>query len=339
MARTKATRPKNTPQKKTETSGKSKRSPSRKKTTVAAGKKATPTGKKASGAKKKTVLWSTAMKEKPEFPIVDIGASAGGLQAFEEFFAEMPADSGMAFVLVAHLDPTHVSILPELVQKTAKMAVHQIRDGMRVQPNTVYVIPPNKHLTILNGVLQLMEPSQPRGASLPIDSFFRSLAKDQRANAICIVLSGTGTDGTLGLKTIKGEGGIAMVQDENSAKYDGMPRSAISTNLADYVLPPAKMPGQLIKYMKYAVRIPAPRVVPTEGKTADALKRAFVILRTRTDHDCRRHIPPIRQSVKADTKECRVRLWPALPMRRETGPWKRTRLDSNVSCESGLKPG
>jgi len=224
-------------------------------------------------------------QEKKGFPIVGIGASAGGLEAFEAFFKEMPPDSGMAFVLVAHLDPTHVSILSELLQKQTKMKVCQIKDGMKVQPNAVYVIPPNKDLGILKGTLQLMEPVQPRGANMPIDSFFRSLAQDQGPNAVCIVLSGTGTDGTLGLKAIKGETGMVMVQDVESAKYDGMPRSAVSTHLADYILPPSKMPEQLIKYAKHATHKVAPRIVPVQGQIPDALQKILIILRTRTGHD------------------------------------------------------
>ena len=227
----------------------------------------------------------TAPKKPEGLPIVGIGASAGGLDAFQEFFKAMPADSGMAFVLVAHLDPTHVSILPELLQKRTEMPVHQITDGVKIRPNSVYVIPPNKALSILNGTLQLMELAQPRGANLPIDSFFRSLAQDQGANAACIVLSGTGTDGTLGVKAIKGDLGMVMVQDEESAKYDGMPRSAIATGLADYVLPPDQMPEQLIKYMMHASRKPTSRIVPVQGQIPNVLQKVFVILRARTSHD------------------------------------------------------
>jgi len=219
------------------------------------------------------------------FPVVGIGASAGGLEAFEAFFKAMPHDSGMAFVLVAHLDPTHVSILPELLQKRTKMAVFQAADGMRVEPNSVYVIPPNKALSILNGVLQLMETAQPRGVNLPIDGFFRALAQDQGASAICIILSGTGTDGTLGLKAVKGALGMVMVQDEDSAKYDGMPRSAVATGLADYVLPPTEMPEQLVKYVRHAAYKPAPAVAPVQGKVPNALQKIFLVLRARTGHD------------------------------------------------------
>jgi len=219
------------------------------------------------------------------FPIVAMGASAGGLEAFEIFFKAMCHDSGIAFVLVAHLDPTHISLLPELLQKHTKMQVHQVRDGMKVQCNNIYVIPPNKNLTILNGALQLTDFTQPRGINLPIDTFFRSLAEDQGPNAVCIILSGTGTDGTLGLKAIKGEIGMVMVQDVESAKYDGMPRSAISTGLVDYVLPPEKMPEQLIKYTRHAFLKIASTIAPTEDKTPNALQKIYFILRTQTGND------------------------------------------------------
>ena len=196
----------------------------------------------------------SSVRPEASFPIVGIGASAGGLAAIEAFFAAMPADmeSGMAFVVVQHLDPDHKSILIDLVKRYTRMQVFKVEDGMEVQPNCVYIIPPNRDMAFLNGKLHLLEPSAPRGLRLPIDFFFRSLAQDQHERAICIVLSGTGTDGTLGLKAIKGEGGMAMVQAPESAAYDGMPRSAIATGLVDYVLPPDKMPEQLIAYVQHA---------------------------------------------------------------------------------------
>ena len=224
-----------------------------------------------------------AVKRKP-FPIVALGASAGGLEAFEAFFKAMRHDSGMAFVLIAHLDPTHVSLLPELLQKRSRMKVHQAQDGMQVQPDHVYVIPPNKNLEILHGTLQLMQLPRPRGANHPIDTFFRSLASDQGTNAVCIVLSGTGSDGTLGLKAVKGEVGMVMVQDEDSAKYDGMPRNAIATGLADYVLPPEKMPDQLINYTNHLLHN-TPIIHPLQDKGSNALEKIFITLRRNTDHD------------------------------------------------------
>ena len=221
------------------------------------------------------------------FPIVGIGASAGGLAAFEAFFSGMPADTetGMAFVLVQHLAPDHKSILTDLVKRYTRMQVYEVEDGMAVQPNCAYIIPPNRDMAFLNGTLQLLEPAAPRGLRLPIDFFFRSLAQDQRERAICIVLSGTGSDGTLGVRAIKGEGGMVMAQDPESTEYDGMPRSAIATGLVDYVLPPAEMPAQLIAYVAHAFgQRPRPVSVPTP-KAENTLKKICVLLRAQTGHD------------------------------------------------------
>ena len=225
----------------------------------------------------------------PDFPIVGIGASAGGLEAFEAFIKAIPGDSGMAYILVPHLDPNHVSILPDLLQKHTGIPVCQITDGSRIQPDSVYVIPPNKNLAMLNGRLQLMESLEPRGVHLPIDSFFRSLAMDQGTNAVCIILSGTGTDGTLGVKAIKGEAGMVMVQDIASARYDSMPRNAIATGLADYVLPPDQMPEQLIKYALHATDQDRPLISIREGQLPDILQKIYILLRTRTNHDFSRY--------------------------------------------------
>lgn len=152
----------------------------------------------------------------------------------------------MAFVVVQHLDPTHKSILKDLVQGFTRMKVYEVESGMRVEPNCVYIIPRNREMVLREGRLLLMEPLLPHGHRLPIDVFFRSLAEDQHDRAVCIVLSGTGSDGTQGLKVIKGEGGLVMVQERKSARYDGMPASAIATGLVDFVLPPEKMLVQLI---------------------------------------------------------------------------------------------
>ena len=188
------------------------------------------------------------------FPIVGIGASAGGLAAFEAFFSGMPADidPGMAFILVQHLAPDHESILTDLIRRYTRMQVFEVEDGMAVKPNCAYIIPPNRDMAFLNGALQLMEPSAPRGQRLPIDFFFRSLAQDQHERAIGIILSGTGSDGTLGVRAIKGEGGMVMAQNPESTEFDGMPRSAIATGLVDYELPPAEMAAQLMAYTVHA---------------------------------------------------------------------------------------
>ncbi len=213
--------------------------------------------------------------------MVGIGASAGGLEAFIEFFASMPADTGLAFVLVQHLDPTHESLLPEILQRHTPMPVSQVQNGMRVEPNCVYVIPPNQDLALLHGTLHLIEPVIADGVRLSIDFFFRSLAEDQAENAVGIVLSGTGTDGTLGLKAIKEAGGMVMVQEPQSAKYDGMPRSAAATGLADFVLPPEEMPEQLMAYIQLGIK----KVNWILPEFAEMLQKVFILLRRHTGHD------------------------------------------------------
>ena len=183
--------------------------------------------------------------------MVGIGASAGGLDAFERFFRHVPPDSGMAFVIVQHLDPTHKSLLVELLQRFTPLPVLEIEDGMAVPPNHVYVIPPNNDLTIAGGVLRLEQrPADSTGPRLPIDSFFRSLAEDQRERAVGIVLSGTGSEGAQGLKEIKGAGGLTLVQEPASAQYDGMPRHAIATGFVDLILPPEQMPEALLAFLR-----------------------------------------------------------------------------------------
>ena len=226
------------------------------------------------------------------FPVVGIGASAGGLAAFEAFFSGMPADGdpGMAFVLVQHLAPDHKSILTDLIRRYTRMQVFEVEDGMVVMPNCAYIIPPNRDMAFLNGTLQLLEPATPRGQRLPIDFFFRSLADDQRERAIGVVLSGTGSDGTLGVRAIKGEGGMVMAQNPESTEYDGMPRSAIATGLVDYELPPAEMPARLIAYVSHAFSKP-PRTAAPEPRSENALKKVFVLLRSQTGHDFSQYKP------------------------------------------------
>ena len=223
-----------------------------------------------------------------DFPIVGIGASAGGLAAFEAFFSGMPSDvdPGMAFVLVQHLDPNHKSILTDLIRRYTRMQVFEVEDGMAVHPNCAYIIPPNCDMAFMHGTLQLMEPAAPRGRRLPIDFFFRSLAQDQHERAICIVLSGTGSDGTLGVRDIKGEGGMVMVQNPASTEYDGMPRSAIATGMVDYELPPAEMATQLIAYVKHAFGMAsALTTTVTVPKTESAMKKIYIMLRSQTGND------------------------------------------------------
>ena len=220
------------------------------------------------------------------FPIVGIGASAGGLAVFEQFFAAMPADvdPGMAFILVQHLSPDHKSLLAELVRRYTRMQVYEVEDGMTVQPNCTYIIPPNHDMAFLHGKLHLLEPGERRGLRLPIDFFFRSLAQDQRERAICIVLSGTGSDGALGVRAIKEAGGMAMAQKPDSTEFDGMPRSAIATGLVDYVLLPAEMPAQLIAYAAHAYGHKPRPTLPLHPHE-DRLNKIFILLRAQTGHD------------------------------------------------------
>ena len=206
-------------------------------------------------AKPKRRSASSKINSEP-FPIVAIGASAGGLKAFEGFFANTPADSGAGFVLIPHLGPNHVSMLPELLKNYTEMAIVQAEDGMKVEANRIHVIPPNNAMTIADGMLRLQRLKEPRGLRLPIDIFFTSLAADRGARAVGIVLSGNGMDGTLGLAAIKARSGMAMAQEPATAEYDGMPRSAVQSQSVDYVLPPEKLARQLIDYLHGAVPLP-----------------------------------------------------------------------------------
>ncbi len=236
--------------------------------------------------KKTTVTKEAPPAPEPSFPIVGIGASAGGLAAFESFFSGIPADTDpdMAFVLVQHLAPDHKSILAELIQRYTRMKVFEVEDGMFVEPNCAYIIPPGYDMAFLNGALQLFEPFATRGLRLPIDFFFRSLAHDQCDRAIAIVLSGNASDGTLGVRAIKGEGGMVMVQTPESAEYDGMPRSAIATGLVDYELPPAEMAGMLIAYSSHAFKKKSGDTIAAP-KFENSLKKIFILIRDNTGHD------------------------------------------------------
>ena len=220
----------------------------------------------------------------PVFPIIGIGASAGGLEALQHFLGQVPKNSGFALVIVQHLDPTRKGIMPELLQRTTGMKVVQVRDRTLVQPNCVYVIPPNKDMSILHGVLHLLEPTTPRGLRLPIDFFLRSLAHDQQEHSIGVILSGMGSDGTLGLRAIKEKGGVVLVQDPATAKFAGMPRSAIDSGLADIVAPVDDLPGRIIAYL-HRTPVRATSEQALEEKTQSALEKAIILLRTHSGHD------------------------------------------------------
>jgi two-component system, chemotaxis family, CheB/CheR fusion protein len=218
------------------------------------------------------------------FPIVGIGASAGGLEAFELFFKTLPAKSGIAFVLIPHLDPGHASMLSEILQRNTTMPVHEALDNTTIQPDNVYIIPPNKDMAVFHGAISLSVPELARGLRLPIDAFFRSLAEDQGERAICVILSGSGSDGTLGLRAIHGVGGVSFVQEPSTAKYDGMPRSAINSGLATYVLPVEKITAQLVAYVKTIAETGVPPAPPLPASLS-AMRRIMMLLRTKTGND------------------------------------------------------
>ncbi len=220
--------------------------------------------------------------------IVGIGASAGGLDALERFLASVPADSGLAYVVVQHLDPTHKAMLTELLQRVTAMPVREALASMRVEPGAVYVIPPNTELTVVGGALNLAEPSQRRGMRLPIDVLFASLARDQGERAIGVVLSGMGSDGTLGLQAIKSLGGLTLVQQPESAQFDAMPKSAIAAGCADIVAPPAELAQRIEQIAGSRDRQSMP---PPAADDASELSAILDLLRDRSKHDLSQYKP------------------------------------------------
>jgi two-component system CheB/CheR fusion protein len=197
----------------------------------------------------------------------------------------MPPDSGMAFVIIQHLSPKHKSIMASLLAKHTQMAVCEIQDATQLEPNCVYLNPPDKNVAIFNQVLHLMEPVKTGAINMPIDYFFRSLSEDQKERAIAIVLSGTASDGTLGIKAVKGEGGMVMVQDPDTAKYEGMPRSAIETGLVDFILPVEKMPENLMGYTKHPIVKKPGKNAFGEISVQHQLQKIFALIRSATGHD------------------------------------------------------
>ncbi len=224
----------------------------------------------------------TKKSEPNNFPIVGIGASAGGLEVLEQFFVNMPVNSGMAFVVIQHLDSNHKGVMPELLQRITEMKVIKVTDRLKIKVNCAYVIPPNKSMSILNGALYLFEPVETRGLRLPIDYFFRSLAEDRQEQSIGIILSGMGSDGSIGIKAIKEKSGIVMVQDPDSAKFDSMPRSAIEAVIVDYVLPPGELPKKLLSISKGVLR--KNNGVEFE-KDKSSIEKIIILMRNHTGND------------------------------------------------------
>ena len=219
------------------------------------------------------------------FLYVAIGASAGGLEAIEKFFTRIPHDSDLAFFVIQHLSPDHKSIMPELTKKWTHMAVHRVEDGMEVLPNNVYLIPPKKEMTIFNGKLLLNDYSKDSVLHLPIDTFFRSLAQDQGKNSIGIILSGTGSDGTLGIKAIKEAGGTVLVQDPRDAKFDGMPKNAISTGMVEMILPADEIPQQIMDFITHPYHIYSNKEDSDHKKEKSTLQKILYLLKEESEVD------------------------------------------------------
>jgi len=227
----------------------------------------------------------------PQFSVVGIGASAGGLDAFQKFFDAQPTSTGLAFVLIQHLDPTHASMMRDLLAGHTPMQVVEVCDGMLVEPDHVYLIPPGAYLAIDDGALRLSKPREHHGARLPFDFFLHSLANEFGERAICVVLSGTGADGSLGLKSVSEQGGLVIVQDPKEAAHDGMPRSAIDTGCADHVLPVAEISAAIIRFcrqihVKDKQNGPSPRKSDERGLT-----EIIAFLSVTTSHDFRLYKP------------------------------------------------
>ncbi|MDT8336112.1 MAG: chemotaxis protein CheB, partial [Desulfurivibrionaceae bacterium] len=218
-----------------------------------------------------------------ELPVAGIGASAGYLEALQKFIDNLPEKSGAAYVVIVHLDPHHSSLLPELLQRRTAVPVTAIRDGMRLEADHIFVAPPNFDVSLVKSTFQLLPPVKTGGLRLPIDSFLGFLATEKKGGAACVILSGTGSDGTMGLRAIKDAGGLVLVQDQDSARFSGMPSSAINTGLVDLILAPERMPEELLRYFQTRVRI--------SGSTPDAagdnnlLQKIWAVLQARTGED------------------------------------------------------
>jgi two-component system CheB/CheR fusion protein len=259
-------------------------------------------------------------KQPISYPIVGLGASAGGLKALLEFFEQMPAESGMSFVVILHLSPKHESNVAAVLQNVTRMPVMQVTEPIKIQPNHVYVIPPNKDLEMSDGMLQPSEAERLRGRHIAIDLFFRTLADTHKERAICVILSGTGSDGTVGLTRIKEMGGVTIAQLPEDAEYDSMPRNAIGTGMVDFVLPTVEIPQRILQLWENAHRIELPpmqdmpepaKVRPTAGEAQDveeALRDTLTLLRMHPDMTLRiTNAPPCCAGLSAGCRSITCR--------------------------------
>jgi two-component system, chemotaxis family, CheB/CheR fusion protein len=228
---------------------------------------------------------SASEEENKHFPIVAIGASAGGLEALEEFFEKVPRNSGMAYVIISHTDPARSSLLPDIIQRKSNIPAVQVEEGMNVEANVIYLPPSNRDLEIEGDRFRLKEQERGKAFRLPIDVFFKSLAAARGEKACCVILSGTGTDGTQGLRVIKEKGGVTAVQSVESAKYEGMPESAIATGLADFILRPSEMSERFIEYFSAGAILPKPEEAEDGEEFPATLSKILTTISTRTGHD------------------------------------------------------
>jgi two-component system CheB/CheR fusion protein len=230
---------------------------------------------------------SSSPRRQPDFLIAAVGASAGGVEAFTELLANLPADTGMAFVLIQHLHPKHESMLSDLLAKKCSMPVVEVTKGMRLEPNHVYVIPPNATMTVSDHSLQLQKRDATGGTHMPVDLFMRSLAAEQGNCSIGVILSGLGSDGTLGMAEIQAHGGVTFAQDEGSARYDSMPRSVIDAGCVDYVLPPKSIARELVRIARhpYVTRSASAETGETPLQPGNGLTTVFQLLRRATGLD------------------------------------------------------
>jgi two-component system CheB/CheR fusion protein len=218
-----------------------------------------------------------------DFLVVGIGASAGGLDACRKLVSALAADSGMAFILVQHLDPTHESLMVELLADHTALTVREAAEGMVVERDHLYVIPPGTYLSVARGALHLSQPEARHGARLPFDFLLHALAEEFSSRAVCVILSGTGSDGSLGLKSVKEKSGLIIAQDPDEAGYDGMPRSAIATSAVDIVLPVAAIPDALAAFDRRIALVRSQTGAPES--ISDWLAAIIELLRTKTTHD------------------------------------------------------
>jgi two-component system, chemotaxis family, CheB/CheR fusion protein len=229
------------------------------------------------------------------FLVVGVGASAGGLEAFTQLLGALPPKPGMAFILIQHLDPQHHSMLADILSKTSKMPIHEAKDGVDVQPDCIYVIPPNTNMAIRERKLVLTPRTHSQHPHLPVDFFLRSLAEDQKSNTIGVILSGNGSDGVAGLAAIKAEGGVTFAQDEKSAKFSGMPHCAIASGNVDFILPPNQIPDVLLKLVRHPYVTRVGETVQFSSSDNEGLEKVFQILRSLNGLDFSHYKPPTLQ--------------------------------------------